>query len=785
MKLLNLYKQHYKGYLKSKVFTKFILSYCIILAIPLCLIGVLLYHSLTGSLSDEVKKNTLLRISETVDNMNTRLREFNYIAVQLPQNPEANPLFYYKGKDSITQYQYYKIVEELNQYKSTNSFIENLSILYSNTEMIIGTQGKQTLEEFIQQNFGKENLNVTSFKDILNSIKDGTSATINLGYAPKILKTLIMYVKPIPMPDLNNKAYLVVTIDAFSVNKLLENSLGGYEGKALLLDEKGNTVTSVMSGNIPIEEDKIRSILKMEGNHIYLQNMHGQSDSIALAKSEDHQWNFLVVMPVKQIFAKVNHLKIYSLVLILLSIFIGILVAYYFAYGNYNPIKKLVDILSVNTSGQGVASNRVYYDELDMIGNRLVEILYQDKEQQGRLKQYIPVVKSNFLNRLLKGDFRNHAVIKEMADFLGIVLENNIYAVMIFNIDDYERFVKSHPEPVQALYKFAISNAVEELAQSLGHGYSVEDAEDRITLMIDFNRSSGNPKESMISIGQSAIEFFKKNFKFTLTVGIGGVYNNILEACKSYIEARAAIEYKMVKGTNTVILYDETLASRDGMYYYPLHQQSKIINCVKIGDFEGVKQVLSDLISKIKNKHISMESARCIYFEMVNSAMRVLSELDIDYSEIASDEGNVLPALLKCETLDQLYLSTVEFYKTLCEYIQELQEKKEKGFKGEVLEYFEQHCSDNEMSLTHLADKFGVTVSYLSRYFKKNTNSSFVDYLHHLRLARAKLILITSEKSVNDISTACGYIDSRTFITTFKKYEGMPPGKYREMYKEG
>ncbi len=85
----------------------------------------------------------------------------------------------------------------------------------------------------------------------------------------------------------------------------------------------------------------------------------------------------------------------------------------------------------------------------------------------------------------------------------------------------------------------------------------------------------------------------------------------------------------------------------------------------------------------------------------------------------------------------------------------------------------------NNISLTTLADTFHFNYNYLSKLFSQHFNTSFTDYLNSVRLSEAKRLLLNSQLTLSDISSACGYADLSYFSKLFKKYYGSSPSKYR------
>jgi AraC-like DNA-binding protein len=85
-------------------------------------------------------------------------------------------------------------------------------------------------------------------------------------------------------------------------------------------------------------------------------------------------------------------------------------------------------------------------------------------------------------------------------------------------------------------------------------------------------------------------------------------------------------------------------------------------------------------------------------------------------------------------------------------------------------------------SLERFADKFGYSPSHLGRLFHKIVGISFSQYLTNARINQAKLMLRSSDITVNEISISLGYYDSGHFIKQFKRATGITPNTYRNLH---
>lgn len=86
----------------------------------------------------------------------------------------------------------------------------------------------------------------------------------------------------------------------------------------------------------------------------------------------------------------------------------------------------------------------------------------------------------------------------------------------------------------------------------------------------------------------------------------------------------------------------------------------------------------------------------------------------------------------------------------------------------------------NSISLDHLSEKFFISKFYLTREFKKEFNTTIIQYTLAKRIEYAKELLTYTNKSIEEISVKCGFSDQSYFSRQFKKSENMTCLAYRK-----
>ena len=97
------------------------------------------------------------------------------------------------------------------------------------------------------------------------------------------------------------------------------------------------------------------------------------------------------------------------------------------------------------------------------------------------------------------------------------------------------------------------------------------------------------------------------------------------------------------------------------------------------------------------------------------------------------------------------------------------------------IDYIYDHLHE-DLSVNKLAEVVGLERTYLSKLFSKETGTTIKTFINSAKIDTAQNLLKYSEYPSSEISFALGFSSQSAFISVFKKYSGMTPKKYREMY---
>lgn len=108
------------------------------------------------------------------------------------------------------------------------------------------------------------------------------------------------------------------------------------------------------------------------------------------------------------------------------------------------------------------------------------------------------------------------------------------------------------------------------------------------------------------------------------------------------------------------------------------------------------------------------------------------------------------------------------------------------GPKGDVhftkiLEWTRLHAAE-ALTVAEIAERFNYNKDYLSRLFKQNTSAGPLEFIHSVRIGKAKELLSRTSLSIKEIAAEAGYPDEKYFMRMFKKMANLTPSQFRNAY---
>lgn len=103
---------------------------------------------------------------------------------------------------------------------------------------------------------------------------------------------------------------------------------------------------------------------------------------------------------------------------------------------------------------------------------------------------------------------------------------------------------------------------------------------------------------------------------------------------------------------------------------------------------------------------------------------------------------------------------------------------------NDIMVYLKAHYRE-KCTISQLAEQFGYSEDYLSRFFKRQLGMTITEYLYAVRIARVYQDLMETNLSINAILEANGCSNYRVAMRTFKETYGCTPKEKRKERQKG
>jgi two-component system response regulator YesN len=279
---------------------------------------------------------------------------------------------------------------------------------------------------------------------------------------------------------------------------------------------------------------------------------------------------------------------------------------------------------------------------------------------------------------------------------------------------------------------------------------------------------------------RSILKGSHEELKVQLNIGVGNAYNQLYSIHKSYLNAKEALKYKYVIGTNRIIHISEIADLRVENFVYPIAKEKELIASIILGK-EDAAEMLMKLIKEITQiLNFDMFRINMTFTQLLNNIYtNVLNKYS--FLEDVYDLSKIVKVgFLGVETLEEIETRFIENIKSLINIISEYNLNQGDNTVQRACEYVLSHIEE-DITLTAIANNFNISKNYFCSIFKQQTGENFLEYVTKAKMERAKVLLKRHDYKVYEVSDVLGYKETAYFSKLFKKHTGCTPAEYKRV----
>lgn len=324
---------------------------------------------------------------------------------------------------------------------------------------------------------------------------------------------------------------------------------------------------------------------------------------------------------------------------------------------------------------------------------------------------------------------------------------------------------------------YIIASVFKELLKNVGGCYVLHLSTLRHLIIV--NPEEGETEETLMNLFFKGASFLNEQLDVGAVVGCSKMTKDLFSICEAYRSAQNALEYRFILEDKMVISFRDIV---DREFVYLFTEESIMYQMFKsfLKSEEESSSTAENFVERLMkvygiNRESSMETVECFQYELLQVLNRFL---DINrFSRFEREEYLVKLSEAKGFT---------EYCEVLCEIVEVLvDDYKRMSMKGElgkqIWNYLEEHYADSRINVTAIGEAFGMQAAYLSKIFRAEYGMGLSDYISKVRVNKSKQLLKEKKLTIGEIAECVGFMSSNIYINNFKRWEGITPGKYREL----
>ncbi|MEC0242374.1 cache domain-containing protein [Paenibacillus dokdonensis] len=770
------------------VWITMLISNVVLLLIPVSM-GAFLYTKVEESLENGANRSNQAMLEQLKLSLDSKLNEVDKLAQQIIFDPKLEYLLKLnEDQNSPDRYKFIEFMRNtLSRPGNITNFIQDYYVYFRNSDLVLKSGLLTDSRKFYDMYYSYQGMSYEQWREeILTSFHTMAylpSATLlrRAEYDPmqSIEKTplnVITFTQSLPGRDRKDiTGSFVILIDESQIKEMFAQIESASDSSIYIVDGDGRTIMA--TDREPLPSALLSSINGSGG--LFNHTLNGDQKVVSYTPSKKEGWKYVLVTPRSVFMQQVILIKKWTLMLFGLCLAVGLSAAFTLAYRNYSPLRKAVNTILGGKEWGGKLSGNEY----EFIMRSIEGSLHEEKNLRSLLAQQTPVIRSNFLSRLIRGQMEvdaSHAGGQSLR-FMDISFVSDYFSVIVVQLDSISRFNQEQSEEQWALARFIVSNIGMDMIQSPHKTFAVELDRDRIALLNNYSvEISDHVEQDIKDMAELFKNMIEERFKIDITVAVGLPHTGAKSIGESYAEAVAALEYRIIKGGGTII-YFQDITNVDSHYYYPIDIEVQLINFVRSGDTDHALKLLDTIyMMNFESGSITPELGRCLFFNITSTFLKIINATGTDQNDILGPEFDLVKDVFSFETAEGMHNRMKKLYEMLAESLVTDRTDHSAALLQDMSQFLEEHITDANMGLGMIADRFDMTPQYVSTFYKKQSGMNLSDYIVRKRIELAKQHMCDKDLTNVQIAQLVGYTSDVVFIRAFKKIEGVTPGRYRE-----
>lgn len=749
-----------------------LIALCFILtSLPVALLGILSYMKSAEVVRQKVNEEKVLSLQQTQLNVEQTLKVVDqatthFLGSKLLLSALNEPL----GPDQFQLFT--QIKTELNNLQRLDTGISDIRLWSKPGNWLINNDGLFRLDAWLQSH--PDSLPAEPSQPSVWMVSDSSvTAPVESRYSFSCAKNVNL-IKKLPLTAYRSIGMAVLQIpacqlsEAFSVNA---------DGEAVYIFNQHMEMilrAGQLEESLDASLSSVVSRLPHTGETPFELETQQNTYTVNYRVSEYNDWMYVSVVPLDQLNRKSSEIGWFTFYICLGLLVLFIILAFIWSKRLYRPIDRIVkDVMA----GQKITVQAKPIDELSFIGEQVHTLFDARKRLESRLHGQTELLRTFFMIKLFLGGMKEEEIVEQLEHF-GMRQDFSHFCVLAVQVGSLEgtRFAEKDVD----LLLFAINNVVGELLSADTRLQPIVLGRTQMTVMT----SAPDRNEAFAADAYHAAKRIRETLSgmlnLNVNIGISVPHIHITDIPRAHEEALEALKRRPAFGEEAIVRFADLGENHSLHYAYPYALQAELFNAIKLLERERVIPLLQQLL---QDMYGSQPSPYDLQFHGVRLLMNLLGLAN-------GIAGQAIPMQRQQSLFDELFNLDIpeagenwfmdKIITPLISALEQQTEVRHLSIAKELVKMVHEEF-DTDLSIDTCAERLHYNSSYISTIFRKSMDISFSAYLAQYRHQIALKWLKETHMPIKEIAEKLRYNNSQNFIRSFRKLEGVSPGKYREL----
>lgn len=762
--------------MKTKTFKHFykLITLLIILGtVPVIIVGIFSYWKSSQVIEEHSAQEKIQNVYQIQMNVEQVLKNIDHSVTYFLNSPQTKQII--RSPLSADHFKkYHEIKQELNHLQTVDTGIEDIVLVNLRDNWLINNNGLAHLDEDEKELILSNYMNLPESSTWIQ--EDYEQISLN-NDAKNSCSHYISLVKKLPFTSTDKTAVASVLVPSCSLTKIMEKKVDSEF--YMILDSNQQIIAHSNPKKIGEtfgNSQEILAAIDQESGQ-FNQVIEGTDYKVTYQTSRYNHWTYLSFIKMSDLNKQSSSIGWLTFLVCSILLIISLITSFIGSRRMYQPIRQLYKLASDKFSSKEDHAHS-HKNEFELIETHIEHLLDKNVELEGRLQSQVTQLKQFFTIRLLQGKVHKQEISNKLVSFNYPKTWKHLtlFALQIDALDQTK-----YNESDQDLLLFAINNMMEDLFETDQRFTPVVINHTQVTILLDHFDSMEEYTHYMNEQAQFIQAEIKAAFDLPVSIGISHPFQSLSAAKEAFKEGKEALKYRFKSGAESIIFFENINQNYQFTTPFPTAIKNHLFDAIKVADREKVELEFDRFFQVLARKNFHHNHFYIIMTRLLYELIELMQILGVHIKGL--DERAFFAEIEQLGTLEEVqkWFKQQIIY-PLIEKVEERTESENKSLSDKIVHIIHQEF-DTDISLDSIATRLHYNPNYLSSIFQKEMNVSFSEYLIMYRISMAKQWLVNTDISVKDIAAKLQYNNSQNFIRSFRKIEGITPGKYRTQHK--